>query len=54
MKLKGNSVPDLPGFGFIEMKIKPKFHRQDSIVRDGLILHPLQAPAFDDSPTESW
>ncbi|XP_034939272.1 DENN domain-containing protein Crag isoform X2 [Chelonus insularis] len=53
MALKGSSVPDLPGFGFIDMKVKSMFLRQDSIVKDGGILCASQPEVLDDSPTDS-
>lgn len=47
--VKGRSVPDLPAFSLMDMK--PKFLRQDSIVRDTGLLCSLQS-ALDDLPED--
>ncbi|KAK0174002.1 hypothetical protein PV328_007123 [Microctonus aethiopoides] len=52
VSLNGSSVPDLPCFGFGELKMKPKFRRQDSIVKDRTVLCESQPEALDNSPTD--
>ncbi|XP_074094810.1 DENN domain-containing protein Crag isoform X2 [Cotesia typhae] len=53
LALKGSSVPDLPGLGFMDMKIKSKFLRQDSIVKDVGMICAAPPEVLDDSPSDS-
>ncbi|XP_043280823.1 DENN domain-containing protein Crag isoform X4 [Venturia canescens] len=49
--LAGSSVPDLPGFSLLDMK--PKFLRQNSIVKDQGILCSTQSEILDRSTSET-